>query len=84
MEHFELISIFLFVLFLLLGTGVWVGFALMGVAIVGIELFTSRPAGDAMLTAIWASSTSVVADRTAAVYLDGRDTVSHKIVPGFV
>jgi len=58
MEHFELISIFLFVLFLLLGTGVWVGFALMGVAIVGIELFTSRPAGDAMLTAIWASSTS--------------------------
>ncbi len=58
MEHFELITIFLFVLFLLLGTGVWVGFALMGVAVVGIELFTSRPAGDAMLTAIWASSTS--------------------------
>jgi len=58
MEHIELIGIFLFVLFFLLGTGVWVGFALMGVAIVGIELFTSRPAGDAMLTAIWASSTS--------------------------
>lgn len=58
MEHFELIAIFLFVLFLLLGTGVWVGFALMGVAVVGIELLTSRPAGDAMLTAIWASSTS--------------------------
>ncbi len=58
MEHIELIGIFLFVLFLLLGTGVWVGFALMGVAIVGIELFTSRPSGDAMLTAIWASSTS--------------------------
>jgi len=58
MEHFQLISIFLFVLFLLLGTGVWVGFALIGVAIVGMELFTSRPAGDAMLTAIWASSTS--------------------------
>ncbi|MGB1239472.1 MAG: TRAP transporter large permease [Pseudomonadales bacterium] len=58
MEHIELISIFLFVLFLLLGTGVWVGFALMGVAIVGLELFTSRPAGDAMLTTIWSSSTS--------------------------
>ncbi|MFT5708154.1 MAG: C4-dicarboxylate transporter DctM subunit [Oceanospirillaceae bacterium] len=58
MEHIGLISIFLFVLFLLLGTGVWVGFALMGVAIVGIELFTSRPSGDAMLTVIWASSTS--------------------------
>lgn len=58
MEQIELIALFLFVLFLLLGTGVWVGFALMGVAVVGIELFTSRPAGDAMLTVIWASSTS--------------------------
>ena len=58
MEHLELTLIFLFVLFLFLGTGVWVGLALMGVAVVGIELFTSRPAGDAMLTVIWASSTS--------------------------
>jgi tripartite ATP-independent transporter DctM subunit len=58
MEQIELVGLFLFVLFLLLGTGVWVGFALMGVAVVGIELFTSRPAGDAMLTVIWASSTS--------------------------
>ncbi len=58
MEHIELTVLFLFILFLLLGTGVWVGLALMGVAVVGIELFTSRPAGDAMLTVIWASSTS--------------------------
>lgn len=58
MEHFEMTALFLFVLFLLLGTGVWVGLALMGVAIVGIELFTSRTAGDAMITTIWASASS--------------------------
>ena len=45
-------------LFLLLGTGVWVGLALFGVAFVGLELFTSRPAGDAMITTIWTSSSS--------------------------
>ncbi|MFZ2102436.1 MAG: TRAP transporter large permease subunit [Oricola sp.] len=52
------IAIFLFVLFLLLGTGVWVGLALLGVAFVGMELFTSRPVGDAMMTIIWRSSSS--------------------------
>ncbi|MEM6895772.1 MAG: TRAP transporter large permease subunit [Pseudomonadota bacterium] len=52
------ITIFLFVLFLLLGTGVWVGLALMGVAWIGMELFTTRPVGDAMVTTIWASSSS--------------------------
>jgi tripartite ATP-independent transporter DctM subunit len=58
METFAPIVLFLFVLFLLLGTGVWVGLALLGVAFVGMELFTSRPAGDAMMTVIWASSSS--------------------------
>ena len=58
MEQLYLTLIFLFVLFLLLGTGVWVGLALFGVAFVGLELFTSRPAGDAMITTIWTSSSS--------------------------
>ena len=58
MEEIYLILIFLFILFLLLGTGVWVGLALFGVAFVGLELFTTRPAGDAMLTTIWGSSSS--------------------------
>ena len=35
--------IFLFVLFALLGSSVWVGLALVGVAWVGMTLFTSRP-----------------------------------------
>ena len=52
------IALFLLVLFFLLGTGVWVGLALMGVAWVGMELFTTRPVGDTMVTTIWASSSS--------------------------
>lgn len=58
MEEIQLTILFLFVLFLLLGSGVWVGLALMGVAYVGMELFTSRPPGDAMLTTIWSASSS--------------------------
>ncbi|MCH8951923.1 MAG: TRAP transporter large permease subunit [Proteobacteria bacterium] len=51
-------GIFLFVLFFLLGSGVWIGLALMGVAYIGVEAFTSRPAGDAMITTIWTTSSS--------------------------
>lgn len=58
MTEIYAIILFLFVLFLLLGTGVWVGLALMGVAWVGMELFTTRPVGDVMVTTIWASSSS--------------------------
>ena len=58
MTELYAIVLFLFVLFFLLGTGVWVGLALMGVAWVGMELFTTRPVGDAMITTIWASSSS--------------------------
>lgn len=50
--------LFLFVLFALLGSSVWVGLALMAVAWVGMELFTSRPAGDAMITTIWTGASS--------------------------
>ena len=58
MEQLAPITIFLFVLFLLLGSGVWVGLALLGVAFVGMTLFTSRPPGDAMITTIWSASSS--------------------------
>ncbi len=58
MEDLSIIILFLFVLFLLLGSGVWVGLALMGVAWVGMELFTTRPVGDVMLTTIWSASSS--------------------------
>jgi tripartite ATP-independent transporter DctM subunit len=52
------VALLLTVLLVLLGCGVWIGLALLGVALVGMELFTSRPAGDAMMTTIWTTSSS--------------------------
>ena len=45
-------------LFALLGSGVWIGLALAGVAWIGMELFSSRPAGDAMAVTIWGAASS--------------------------
>ena len=45
-------------LFLILGSGVWIGLSLSGVAWVAMQLFSSRPAGDAMAVTIWGSSSS--------------------------
>jgi C4-dicarboxylate transporter DctM subunit len=43
-------------LFLILGSGVWIGLALSGVAWVAMALFSSRSAGDAMAVTIWGSA----------------------------
>ncbi|HYF42310.1 MAG TPA: TRAP transporter large permease subunit [Ramlibacter sp.] len=45
-------------LFALLGSSVWIGLTLGGVAWIGMQLFSSRPAGDAMAVTIWGSSSS--------------------------
>jgi len=45
-------------LFLILGSGVWIGLALSGVAWIGMQLFSARPAGDAMAVTIWGASSS--------------------------
>jgi tripartite ATP-independent transporter DctM subunit len=45
-------------LFALLGSGLWIGLALLGVGWLGMELFTARPAGDAMAVTIWGSASS--------------------------
>jgi len=45
-------------LFVILGSGVWVGLTLSGVAWIGMQLISSRPAGDAMAVTIWGSSSS--------------------------
>ncbi len=58
MEQLEFAALFLVVLFFLLGTGVWIGLALTGVAFLGMTLFTARPVGDAMITAMWSSASS--------------------------
>ncbi len=58
MDQAYVITLFLFVLFTLLGTGVWVGLALVGVAYIGMELFASGPTGDRMATTLWSASSS--------------------------
>ncbi len=45
-------------LLVLLGSGVWIGLALTGVAWIGMELFTSRPVGDSMAVTMWGASSS--------------------------
>ena len=45
-------------LFAILGSGVWIGLTLTGVAWIGMELFSTRPAGDAMAVTIWGASSS--------------------------
>jgi len=63
MENLSVIILFLFVLFTLLGSGVWVGLALMGVAWVGMELFTN----DDDLVGVFVMDV----DRLATFHLDG-------------
>ena len=58
MSDFAITALLIVFLFLLLGTGVWIGLALLGVALIGMELFTTRPVGDAMAVTIWGSSSS--------------------------
>jgi tripartite ATP-independent transporter DctM subunit len=45
-------------LLLILGSGVWVGLTLTGVAWMAVTLFSSRAAGDAMAVTVWGSSSS--------------------------
>src|SRR6478735_9315779 len=51
-------TLLIFALFALLGSGVWIGLALAGVAWIGMTLFSSRPAGDAMAVTIWGAASS--------------------------
>jgi TRAP-type mannitol/chloroaromatic compound transport system permease large subunit len=62
-------------LFVLLGSGVWIGLALAGVAWIGMELFSSRPAGDAMAVTIWGTASSWTLTALPLFVWDGRDPV---------
>ncbi len=55
---FYITALLIIVLFAILGSGVWIGLSLAGVAWVGMQLFTTRPVGDAMVITIWGSSSS--------------------------
>ena len=58
MSDFAVTALLIASLFALLGTGVWIGLTLTGVAWIGMQLFSARPAGDAMAVTIWGSSSS--------------------------
>ena len=58
MNDLLITALLVLTLFVILGSGVWIGLSLSGVAWVGMQLFSSRPAGDAMSVTIWGSSSS--------------------------
>jgi C4-dicarboxylate transporter, DctM subunit len=58
MDQILLTGFLMVCLFVILGAGVWIGLALLGVGWIAMELFTSRPVGDAMVTTIWGASSS--------------------------
>src|SRR5690606_22392818 len=58
MNDVLVISLLVISIFTLLGCGVWVGLTLAGTAWIGMEIFSSRPAGDAMAVTIWGAASS--------------------------
>ena len=58
MSDFAITALLIGSMFLILGSGVWIGLTLSGVAWIGMQLFSSRPAGDAMAVTIWGSASS--------------------------
>ena len=58
MNDIAITALLITALFLILGSGVWIGLTLSGVAWIGMQLFSSRSAGEAMAVTIWGSSSS--------------------------
>ena len=58
MNDLMIAGLLVLTLFLILGSGVWIGLTLSGVAWVGMQMFSARPAGDAMAVTIWGSASS--------------------------
>ncbi len=56
MNDLLMTALLLGALFLILGSGVWIGLTLSGVAWLAIQIFSARPAGDAMAVTIWGAA----------------------------
>ncbi|MBP9147265.1 MAG: TRAP transporter large permease subunit [Rhodoferax sp.] len=56
MDDLLITTLLLGSLFLILGSGVWIGLTLSGVAWLAIQIFSARPAGDAMAVTIWGAA----------------------------
>lgn len=58
MNDLAITALLVLSLFVILGSGVWIGLTLSGVAWIGMQLFSARPAGDAMAVTIWGAASS--------------------------
>lgn len=58
MSDVAITTLLIISLFALLGSSVWIGLTLAGVAWIGMQLFSARPAGDAMAVTVWGSASS--------------------------
>src|SRR5436309_2778191 len=58
MSDLSITALLIVSLFLILASGVWIGLTLSGVAWIAMQLFSARPAGDAMALTIWGSASS--------------------------
>lgn len=58
MDIMSIALVLTFVLFLLLGTGLWVSLSLVGVAVFAMMAFTSAPVGSVLATTTWGSTTT--------------------------
>ncbi len=58
MSEISMTLLLLLVLFVLLGSGIWVAFSLLGVGLIGMALFTDAPLGEVLATTVWGASNS--------------------------
>ena len=58
MEQTFLSLILVVLMFVFLGTGIWIGISLLGTAFVAMVLFTDAPTGMVLATTVWSSSNS--------------------------
>ena len=58
MDPILTVTVLLCIMFLLLGTGVWIAPALLATAAVAIDVYAGRPAGISIATTAWSSSSS--------------------------
>ncbi len=52
------VALLIVLLIAILASGFWIGLTLLGVAMFAMQVFTSRPVGDAMVFTIWGSTSS--------------------------
>ncbi len=58
MSEFSMTAFLLIILFFFLGSGIWVAFSLLGVAVIGMLLFTDAQVGNILATTVWGASNS--------------------------